>query len=82
MHPASAVQVTPSFKALTQSQPDLAIGFVSDVAKKLGLPYRDIAAGQDQGGDQAMDPNPSTFPRPEVTSSRMDIDSHRRMSGS
>ena len=58
------------------------MGFVSDVVKRLGLPYRDIAAGQEQGSDQHTNPNPPKLPGQEDPSSRMDIDSHRRMSGS
>lgn len=78
------VQVASSFKALAQANPDLAMSFVSEVAKKLGLPHKetpDDQSEQQQGhgydGMQPMGPR-STANLPNMTgAARMDIDSNR-----
>lgn len=76
------LQVTPSFKALAQAHPDLAMNFVSEVAMKMGLPHKDPeATGMDsesadgQGGQDTM---PEYMVASPKNCSNMDIDSNRR----
>ncbi len=75
-------QVTASFKALTQAQPDLTMSFVSEVAKKMGLPHKepdltetDLENAQGQDGQDSM---PEYMVASPENCSNMDIDSNRR----
>lgn len=80
------VQVTPSFKALAQVNPDLAMNFVSEVAKKLGLPHKEVEdqtpqhasyAGMHAEGMKAG----TSVPNLTDAASRMDVDTHRQALG-
>ena len=75
------LQVTTSFKLLTQAQPDLTMTFVSEVAKKMGLPHRQSEAAvidsDDEQAEYSQDAEFLTADSPE-SSSKMDVDSSRR----
>lgn len=73
------VQVTSSFKSLTQAQPDLTMSFVSEVAKKMGLPHKqtetDATDSDSRQGEYGLDNMPElVVDSPE---SRMDVDCNR-----
>jgi len=75
------VQVTASFKALTQIQPDMAMSFVSEVVKKMGMSHKECDAAE-TGADRAKLGNgQDTMPEYMVASPEnfeMDIDINRR----
>lgn len=81
------VQVSSSFKALAQFNPDLAMGFIGEVAKKLGVPHKEVPPEPEQAEQQrdhsseGMQPMHSrangTMPNLTDAASRMDIDTHR-----
>ncbi|KAL3161670.1 hypothetical protein ABBQ38_008771 [Trebouxia sp. C0009 RCD-2024] len=77
------VVVTASFKALAQVHPDLSMSFVSDVAKKMGLPCKDTDH-QDLDSEHAVaEDSQASLPEymvssPNNCSTSMDIDSIRR----
>ena len=76
------LQVTSSFKTLTQAQPDLAMTFVSEVAKKMGLPHTQsegaVLDTEDELTEYVQDAMPDHAADSPETSSRMDVDSSRR----
>lgn len=77
------LQVTSSFKALTQVHPDLTMSFVSDVAKKMGLPCKDTECSETDLEHAAPEESQASLPEfmvssPNNCSTNMDIDSNRR----
>ena len=77
------LQVTPSFKALTQVHPDLTMSFVSDVAKKMGLPCKDTDRSETDLENAVPEDSQASLPdyivsSPNNCSTNMDIDSNRR----
>lgn len=75
------LQVTASFKALTQVQPDMAMSFVSEVAKKMGMSHKECDASETDADRTKMENGQDTMPEYMVASpenSDMDIDSNRR----
>ena len=78
-------QVSSSFKALAQANPDMAMGFIGEVAKKLGVPHKEVPSDQvEQQQDHSSEGMQPTGGRtnmnmPNLTdaASRMDIDSRR-----
>jgi len=75
------VQVTASFKALTQIQPDMAMSFVSEVAKKMGMSHKECDAVETDADGAKLENGQDTMPEYMAASpenSDMDIDSNRR----
>lgn len=77
------LQVTSSFKALTQVHPDLTMSFVSDVAKKMGLPCKDTDCSETDLEHAVPEDSQASLPEymvasPTNCSTHMDIDSNRR----
>ena len=78
-----ALQVTASFKALAQVHPDLSMSFVSDVAKKMGLPCKDTDHQELDSEHAVAEDSQASLPEymvssPNNCSTNMDIDSMRR----
>lgn len=74
--------MTFSFKALTQAQPELAMSFVSEVAKKMGMPHKesettetDLESAEGQDGQDSM---PEYMVASPDNCFNMDVDSNRR----
>ncbi|DBB04815.1 TPA: hypothetical protein ACH3X3_010105 [Trebouxia sp. C0006] len=75
------VVVTASFKALTQIQPDMAMSFVSEVAKKMGMSHKECDAAETDADGAKLENGQDTMPEYMAASpenSDMDIDSNRR----
>lgn len=77
------LQVTSSFKALTQIHPDLTMSFVSEVAKKMGLPCTDTDRSETDLEHAVPQDSQASLPEymvssPNNCSTNMDIDSNRR----
>ncbi len=75
------LQVNASFKTLSQIQPDMAMSFVSEVAKKMGMSHKECDASETDADRTKMENGQDTMPEYMVASpenSDMDIDSNRR----
>ena len=76
------LQVTSSFKTLTQAQPDLTMTFVSEVAKKMGLPHSQsegaVIDTEEEQTEYVQDGMPDHAADSPESSSQMDVDSNRR----
>ncbi len=75
------LQVNASFKTLSQIQPDMAMSFVSEVAKKMGMSHKECDASETDADGAKLENGQDTMPEYMIASpenSDMDIGSNRR----